>query len=328
MKQTLFAFNERNYRQCQQAFRGADQQEYYKGEYAIDGGSTVDVRADRKTVGACSIIRMRAMSRQFFRRSWSHIREDATDVTVLWFVQRGALNLRHQCGSSYARAGDFLITQSMSPFSMECETDSSSMHEVMHVVVPTHVFRRFFPQDINIGFTTPIAGSAFKIAEKLFADVYDDPDELTDHVAQALLDCALLTLGDALRDCPGATQTRQSVSDQRLENILRFIEVHLADPKLSPAVVADACGISQRYLSHLLKQKETTFSRLLWDWRLKTAHEWLATTDASEFSIAEVAFRSGFKSPAHFSRMFKRAYQVGPREFRASQITQQGGEQT
>jgi AraC-like DNA-binding protein len=34
--------------------------------------------------------------------------------------------------------------------------------------------------------------------------------------------------------------------------------------------------------------------------------------------MAEIAFRVGFKSPAHFSRMFKRVFKKGPREYRAA----------
>ena len=56
----------------------------------------------------------------FFRRTRSHIREDATDVAVLWFVKRGRLYITHQSGYSVAKPGDFVVTESMTPFYMEC----------------------------------------------------------------------------------------------------------------------------------------------------------------------------------------------------------------
>jgi AraC-like DNA-binding protein len=101
---------------------------------------------------------------------------------------------------------------------------------------------------------------------------------------------------------------------------LRYVEIHLADPKLNAEMVAQACGISRRYLSHLLRQNGTSFPNLIWDWRLKTAHEWLSSEVGNNISIAEVAFRIGFKSPAHFSRLFKRVYKMSPREYRATKI--------
>lgn len=320
MTEKLFAFDERNYHECQTGFRGVNNQEYYLGEYTIDAGSTIDVRADKKAVGAYSIIRLRSKSRLFFRRSWTHIREDATDVTVLWFVKRGSLSISHQSGNSVAHAGDLAVTKSMAPFTMECRTDEQSLFDVVHVVVPTHIFRRFTPGEINAGFTVPAGGREFQIAEHILMDVFDAGDELSKPIEQVLVDSALLVLGDGIKHFENSMQERQSLSEKRLQDVLRFVEIHLSDPKLNAAMVADACGISQRYLSRLLSQRGYSFSTLVWNWRLKTAHEWLSTARPNDVSIAETAFRIGFKSPAHFSRLFKRAYQMSPREYRATRV--------
>ena len=51
---------------------------------------------------------------------------------------------------------------------------------------------------------------------------------------------------------------------------------------------------------------------------MKIASRWLAESRPADVSIAEIAFRVGFKSPAHFSRMFKRVFRQGPREYRAA----------
>jgi AraC-like DNA-binding protein len=88
-------------------------------------------------------------------------------------------------------------------------------------------------------------------------------------------------------------------------------------------MVAEATGISPRYLSFLLKQNGTPFSDLMWDKRMTIARRWLSSSDPGKISIAEIAFRVGFKSPAHFSRMFKRVYSKGPREYRAGCLARQ-----
>lgn len=320
MTEKLFAFDERNYHECQNTFRGHNNQEYYLGEYSIDGGSTIDVRADKKAVGACSIIRLKSKSRLLFRRAWSHIREDATDVTVLWFVKRGSLRVTHQSGNSTASAGEFVVTKSMAPFTMECRTDEQSSHEVLHLVVPSHIFRRHFSDEINAGFSASVERREFRIAERILTDVFDDCDEISSQIEQLLVDSALSVLADGLKQCENVLHERQSLSQKRRQDVLRYVEIHLSDPKLSAEMVAQACGISRRYLSHLLRQQGTSFPNLIWEWRLKTAHEWLSSSKSSGISIAEVAFRIGFKSPAHFSRLFKRVYKVSPREFRTTQI--------
>jgi len=318
--ETLFVFDKRNYLDCQNAFRGARNQEYYLGDYSIEAGSVIDVRADKKAVGSCSIIRLRSKTRLFFKRSWSHIREDATDVAVLWFVKRGTLCVSHQCGYSIAKPGDFTITKSMTPFSIECQPDAESMHEVLHVIVPAHVLRRFFPQDVKTGFCISAQGREFAIAERILTDIFEDAGEVADHIAQLLVDSALLVLSDATKDRGICGPARQSLSDKRLQDVLKFIEVHLSDPKLSIAAVAKGCGISPRYLSFLLKIYGTPFSTLVWDKRLKIARQWVSSSKTGEASISEIAYRVGFKSPAHFSRMFKRAFNMSPRQYRASGV--------
>ncbi len=318
MTTTLFAFDERNYQDCQNTFRGDRNQEYYLGDYSIEGGSTIDVRADKKAVGSCSIIRLKAKSRQFFRRSWSHIREDATDVVVLWFVKRGSLGISHQCGRSVAKSGDFMITKSMSPFTMECHIDNESVHEALHLIVPAHIFRRFLPLEVSVGFTMSTESREFQIAERILNEVFEASGELAEYIEQMLVESALSLMAEAIKRCENYQQARQSLAEKRLQEVLRFIDVHLSDPKLNAAMVATACGISSRYLSYLFKQSGTSFSTLLWDRRLKIANQWLSSTKPGEISIAEIAFRVGFKSPAHFSRLFKRVFKKGPREYRSA----------
>ena len=318
MTETIFVFDELNYQNCQSAFRGIRNKEYYLGDYSIEAGSVIDVRADRKAVGACSIIRLRSKTRLFFRRSWSHIREDATDVTVLWFVKRGSMRVTHQSGCSVAEAGDVIVTKSMTPFFMECQTDGEAVHEVLHVIIPTHVMSRFMPHGVRSGFCTSAVGREFTIAERILTDIFEDTGELAEHIAQLLMDSALCVLSDAIKDRDASGPVRQKVADKRLKDALRFIEIHLSDPKLSITTVANGCGISARYLSFLLKLHGTPFSRLLWRKRLEVASRWLLQSKANEVSIAEIAYRAGFKSPPHFSRMFKQIYKMNPTAYRAT----------
>ena len=61
--------------------------------------------------------------------------------------------------------------------------------------------------------------------------------------------------------------------------------------------------------------RRTSFSTLVWEQRLKKAKSWLSMS--SDVSISEIAYSVGFKSPAHFSRMFKRVYSVNPSDLRS-----------
>lgn len=316
MAETLFSLDRKNYRDCQELFRGERNQEYYVGDFWIEDGSVIDVRAERKAVGPTSIILMRSATRQFFRRTRRHIRDDATDLSVLWFVKRGRLVFSDQCGNRSAGPGDFIVTRSMSPFLIECQPDADAMHEALHVTVPTHILRSFLVNDVASVLFLPSDRREIAIAQKILTSVFEDEDLLAEASARTLVDAALTIIGHAVRADEAGAPARQTVADRRLAEVLRFIEVHLSDSNLSTSMVAKGCGISPRYLSFLLRLKGTSFSELVWEQRLEKARSWLSSSHPRDISISEIAYGVGFKSPAHFSRMFKRVFQMNPREFR------------
>lgn len=316
MAETLFSFDRKNYRECQERFRGERGQEYYRGDFWIEDATVIDVKAERKAVGPISIIRQRSATNLFFRRTRQHIREDATDLSILWFVKHGSLAFSNQCGNKVANPGDFVITRSMSPFFIECRVDGEGLHEQLHVTVPTHILRAHIPHDFGTGLFMPVERPELAIAENILTDVFEDDGSLAEDSARQLVETALAIIGNAVRADHAAIPVRQTIADRRLDEVLRYIEVHLSDPQLSTAMVARGCAISQRYLSFLLRLKGTSFSELVWQQRLEKAKNWLSASGPRDISISEIAYGVGFKSPAHFSRMFKRVFKVNPREFR------------
>jgi AraC-like DNA-binding protein len=315
--ETLFAFDKRNYQNCQNSFRGPRNSEYYTGDYTIEPGSVIDVRADRRTIGFCSIIHLRSRTRQMFRRTWDHIRNDGTDVATLCFVKRGRVSISHQLGTSVANAGDFIVTKSITPFSVDSQPGDDGVSEMLHLTVPMHMFRRILREDVKVGFCVSAGGRKFALAERILLDLFEDQDGINGQVAEQLVESALSVLVDAIKDCGPSAPERQGLADKRLHDVLRFVETHLSDPKLSVTHVAEGCGISPRYLSLLLKRHGSPFSTLIWNKRLEMAGQWLSTSTHDKSTISEIAYRIGFKNPAHFSRMFKREFKVSPRKFRA-----------
>jgi AraC-like DNA-binding protein len=318
MAETLFALDDRNYQQCQSLFRGTRGQDYYVGDYWIEDAAAVEVRAEKKAAGPYTIIRMLAATRQYFRRTQKHIREDATDLAVLWFVQRGKLLFSNQRCKNEIGPGDFLITRSVAPFFIELQPDEAGRHEVLHVTVPTHLLRRYFTQEIAQSLQLSARRGEMAIAETILSAVFADDGDLAEDTRRMLVESALTVVGHALRDCEGISPVRQSVAEQRLEEVLRFIEVHLSDPHLSTAVVSKGCRISPRYLSFLLRMNGSSFSEIVWSQRLEMARSWLVSSDRRDVPISEIAYGVGFKSPAHFSRMFKRVFDQNPRDYRAA----------
>ena len=105
-----------------------------------------------------------------------------------------------------------------------------------------------------------------------------------------------------------------STPDERLlERVLRVINEHLDDPRLTVEQVAAEVGISRVHLHRKLKeltgQSPRDFIRNL---RLDKAAQMLAD---KKYAISELADAVGFQSASSFTSAFKTHYGVNPSEY-------------
>ncbi|GGX90264.1 helix-turn-helix domain-containing protein [Streptomyces minutiscleroticus] len=115
------------------------------------------------------------------------------------------------------------------------------------------------------------------------------------------------------RPAPEAPEAVRAV----LARIKDYLERHLPDPGLSPEAVAAAHHISVRYLHKLFEREGVTVGRWVQRRRLEMCRRDLARAPVGS-SVAAVAQRWGFVSPAHFSRVFRTAYGMSPRQWQAT----------
>ncbi|MFF2777194.1 helix-turn-helix domain-containing protein [Streptomyces sp. NPDC058052] len=101
-----------------------------------------------------------------------------------------------------------------------------------------------------------------------------------------------------------------------VQRVRDHIDRNLGDPDLSPERIARAHGISARYLHRMFEGEGTTIGRLIRQRRLEECGRELARRSRTAPTVSAVAQRWGFVSPAHFSRAFRAAYGVSPREWR------------
>jgi AraC-like DNA-binding protein len=131
--------------------------------------------------------------------------------------------------------------------------------------------------------------------------------------AGAAVELALGLLGAAL------TQHRESSNigprTNLYQRITSFIEKRLADPELSPMMVAQNHHISTRYLHLIFSERERTVGAWIRERRLAQCRAELANS-SSDRTLTEIAMHWGFSDLAHFSRSFRSAYGVSPFKFR------------
>nr|WP_063786020.1 helix-turn-helix domain-containing protein [Streptomyces sp. MMG1533] len=114
-----------------------------------------------------------------------------------------------------------------------------------------------------------------------------------------------------------ATPEADSTRSHLVPRIRAHIDRNLGDPALSPEAVAGAHRISVRYLHRLFEGEGITVSRLIQQRRLEECARELARRGRTNPTVSAVAQRWGFVSPAHFSRAFRTAYGLAPREWRS-----------
>jgi acetamidase/formamidase/AraC-like DNA-binding protein len=172
----------------------------------------------------------------------------------------------------------------------------------------------------------PRLGEPRAVAPGGFADVFSRMleatartlDTLTDvewvAVAQGLVDL-LLTLAHGL-SAPASDTNNSATQAALLHRICQTIERRLDDAALAPARVAQAEGISERYLQKLFEGVGDNFTHYVRERRLQRAGADLSNPAEAHRSISEIAYRYGFADSAHFSRTFRHRFGLPPREFR------------
>ena len=102
-----------------------------------------------------------------------------------------------------------------------------------------------------------------------------------------------------------------------MQQIRRYIDANLGSPELAPAQIAAAHFISTRHLHGLFRQKGTTVSTWIREQRLEKCRRDLIDPLNAHLSVGTIAARWGFVEAAHFSRVFKAAYDSSPTDLRA-----------
>ncbi|MFD8595136.1 helix-turn-helix domain-containing protein [Kitasatospora sp. NPDC059646] len=95
---------------------------------------------------------------------------------------------------------------------------------------------------------------------------------------------------------------------------------HLGDPELTPERIAAAHHMSVRHLHKLFQYEGVTVMRWIQHRRLEGCRRALARPGGARTTVAAVANRWGFVSASHFSRSFRAAYGVSPREWQAAPV--------
>ncbi|MFF0156227.1 helix-turn-helix domain-containing protein [Streptomyces sp. NPDC005263] len=235
---------------------------------------------------------------------------------TLTIQHHGTARLEQDRRDAFLEPGQFALSDSARPFLKElpAKFGFTAFHLPRGALNVT---------DADLGALTatvfsPTGGCAGVVAAYLGAlarDAAGIPPESAHQLGLTAIDL-LATLIRERRDrhVPQAPEASRAMLARVKDHALR----HLPDPDLSPRSIADAHHISVRYLHKLFESEDTTLTRWIQTRRLAMCRRDLARHSLRGPGVASVAHRWGFVSPAHFSRAFRAAYGMSPRDWQAT----------
>ena len=104
----------------------------------------------------------------------------------------------------------------------------------------------------------------------------------------------------------------KTCTDERMLEILNYIQANYIDVTLDD--LAEKFYLSKPYISKYIKEKSgMTFGELVKKIRMKKAK---ALLKSSNMTVENIALTVGYQNVEHFNRLFKKAYQMTPMQFR------------
>ncbi len=134
---------------------------------------------------------------------------------------------------------------------------------------------------------------------------------------EQVLDLLAESLTEIKDDGKLTLSSPRAVSDAKLRAV---VEQNLRNPAFSPSMAARLAGISVRYANALLAERGTSLYRFILSQRLDRCRRALQDPAQARRTITEIARGWGFTDLPYFSRSFKAAFGMSPRDYRAAAI--------
>ncbi|MCB1479245.1 MAG: helix-turn-helix domain-containing protein [Rhodobiaceae bacterium] len=209
-------------------------------------------------------------------------------------------------------AGDFVLWDS------EREMDfrvTSRLHKLTLLIPKSRVKRLEWDAERFAGTvvrnSAAVSGISAEALRRLARDFTHVDEGEAEAVMQPILSLLMATLTTRHAPVQASIAHRDHFTAFR-----RYIRDNLGDAQLGPAQVAEAHGVSLRYLHTVFAQNDESCCNFLRRERLRRCHADLSHPHCRD-TITEIAYRWGFNDAAHFSRAFKAEFGIAPRAVRA-----------
>jgi AraC-like DNA-binding protein len=109
--------------------------------------------------------------------------------------------------------------------------------------------------------------------------------------------------------------SRPVMAETLVTRVQTYVGLHLSEPGLTPDVIARMHNVSLRQLYKSFARAGLSLEQWIIDQRLEAARSELSSPAGRRRPIAATARTWGFQDPSHFSRRFRDAYDMTPRDW-------------
>lgn len=228
----------------------------------------------------------------------------------------GEFSLKYRGAELPAETGSIIYAPTGVDLSLSIKSD----FRILYVRVPESLIniRLLNPNLMDVGHL-PCNSGVNRIFASMLTTLSDHIDELESSMLRPVEIALSEFVISNLIQQSGVQDFGSTAKILHFKRICQLIDANLADPELSLSMVAEKYKVSPRYIQKLFESGGISFVNYVRTRRLERCRCELGNAEYNHLSVSDICFRWGFNDAGHFSRAFRAAYGMTPREYRRQQ---------